>query len=1218
MRAPDGIPAGCVINEIHVCPDDGEWIVYVAGAAALSPEAAEAVRQALFCASGAQGDLRIRLEDCAKSWLDPVTVESSWDSVVRRISADSPTIGVWLGQSRCTAGPFGVVVEVPGEVQRDKLIERGCQRLVADAFVSTCACAPPEVSITVGDFEEPEAPEPPPCDEPAPSVSDRPRRAPAPATPASPGEGAASRSRRKGRQTDPGALRGRLFTDAPIAISSISEANRKVACAGQVFGKEVRPTRSGSTILTFNLTDGTDSVSCKCFCEPGEDALDLGEDCWVAVRGEMQYDQYARESVLAVRDIIPYSPPGRRDEAVDKRIELHLHTKMSAMDSVCDVGRAIRRAAEWGHAALAITDHGVVQSFPEAYAAGKKHGVKILYGMEGYLLEDGADDDGDVFHVTLLAKDAEGLAQLYAIVSDSHISHFHRHPKIVRDTLRSRRGHLLIGSACADGEVFRTAMAAADDDEIRKVAGHYDYLEIMPPRNYGFLVRGNSLESMSHVEEILARIYRIGMELGIPVVATGDVHFLDPADEIYRRVLMSGQGYSDADLQPPLYFHSTDEMMDEFAFLGPESCRAAVIDNPARVSAMIESICPVPQTLAIPQIDGAEEAIRSVAEARAREIYGDPLPEVVNARLQRELNAIIGHGYAVTYYVAAKLVEKSESDGYPVGSRGSVGSSLVATMCGITEVNPLPPHYICPNCKKSVFDHGCAVGSGYDLPDMVCPDCSRPMAKNGQSIPFETFMGFEGDKVPDIDLNFSGEHQWAIHKYAEELFGSDHVFRAGTIATIAEKTAFGFVKAYSQAKGLTLRYAEQARLARGCSGVKRTTGQHPGGLMIVPRGRNVHEFTPVQRPANDRSSSIVTTHFEYRTIHDCLLKLDLLGHDDPTAIKMLEDLTGLDSSTIPMDDAATMSLFSGTEALGLEPSATFSVGTVAIPEFGTRFVRGMLEETRPKTFGELVRISGLSHGTDVWLNNAQELISSGTAVLGQVIACRDDIMNALIQWGLAPRDSFRIMEQVRKGRGLSEADAVLMRGHGVPEWYLDSCNKIKYMFPKAHAAAYVTMAFRIAYYKVHHPLAFYAVHFAIRISDFDPAIATMSAGQLMAASLAVEEKEDSTAREKALATVYEVAAEAAMRGVRVLPVDIRLSSASAFTVEGESLRAPFASLPGLGVAAAESVVAARAERPFTSRADLRERTKLTRSHVDTLAQMGAIADLPDSDQLSLF
>jgi DNA polymerase-3 subunit alpha (Gram-positive type) len=1229
-QMPSGVPAGCAVQKVCICADSGDWTVHICAPADVDPGCAEAIQRAIADAAGVDGCVRLVFSGRE---IDPVpepsAFEAAWPSVRERIARENPALWIWLAQARCRARGDEVLLEVPSDVQRDKLLERGCVQVVAAAFACTCQSDPPRVSIEIGEFEEPEEPEVTPAEEAEEAAclqarvnvpsrdADAAKGAGGDGSAAGDGEVPERRRRRRARKPDPGAIRGRMFTVAPQPISSLGEADRKVVCAGEVFGVERRSTKSGCTILTFNITDRTDSVACKCFCDPDDPLLDLKDGTWVAIRGDMQYDQYAREPVLSVQDVVPYSPPQRADNAPVKRVELHLHTKMSAMDSVCDVEAAVRRAALWGHPAIAITDHGVVQSFPEAYSAGKKHGVKVVYGIEGYLA-DSAVDDAPTYHVTILAMNREGLQALYRLVSWSHLNHFYRHPRILRSELVAARQHLLIGSACAAGEVYRAVLQGADDAELSRIASFYDYLEIMPPRNDEFLVRSGKLGSLQDIERIIARIYRIGSQLGIPVVATGDVHFLDPADEVYRRILMAKQDYVDADKQAPLYFRTTDEMMEEFAFLGEEACNEVVLVNPLRVCDMVEQLCPVPKELAIPRIDGAEEAVRSNAYARARELYGDPLPEVVRARLEKELEAIIGNGYAVNYDIAARLVHKSVSDGYPVGSRGSVGSSLVATMCGITEVNPLPPHYRCPKCRFSLFDHGIAVESGYDLPDAACPDCGADMVKDGQSIPFETFMGFDGDKVPDIDLNFSGEYQSTIHKYAEELFGADHVFRAGTIATIAEKTAFGYVKLYAEKRGLTLRHAEQLRLARGCSGVKRTTGQHPGGLMIVPKGRDVHEFTPIQRPANDKGSDVVTTHFEYRTIHDCLLKLDLLGHDDPTAIKMLEDLTGLPSKNIPMDDPATMALFSGPESLGLDTSSGFTVGTVGIPEFGTRFVRGMLEETRPTTFGELIRISGLSHGTDVWLNNAQDLIRSGKARLGQVIACRDDIMNALIGWGLAPSDAFRIMERVRKGKGLTEDDARLMREHAVPEWYLDSCNKIKYMFPKAHAAAYVMMAFRIAYYKVHHPVQFYAVYFSIRASDFDPRIAFMSAQELLAASQSADEKPDASARDRELATIYEVAAEAVLRGIGILPVDIVRSEARAFAVEGPAIRTPLAAVPGLGVAAAESVVEARQERAFTSKQDLRDRTRLTRSQVDALAEMGAIGDLPDTDQLSLF
>jgi DNA polymerase-3 subunit alpha (Gram-positive type) len=741
----------------------------------------------------------------------------------------------------------------------------------------------------------------------------------------------------------------------------------------------------------------------------------------------------------------------------------------------------------------------------------------------------------------------------------------------------------------------------------------------MPAENNAFLVRSGRLGSLDDVRALNARIYELGKRLGIPVVATGDVHFLDPEDEVFRRVLMAGQNYQDADLQAPLYLRTTDEMLEEFSYLGDEAAREVVVSGPTGIAERIEELSPVPHELARPEIEGADESVRSSAYARATELYGDPLPGIVRDRLERELRAIIGHGYAVIYDIARRLVRKSIDNGYPVGSRGSVGSSLVAMMCGITEVNPLPPHYLCRKCRFSQFDHGHHAASGYDLPARTCPVCGAVLHKEGQGIPFEVFLGFEGDKVPDIDLNFSGEYQSEIHRYAEELFGSDHVFRAGTIATIAEKTAYGFVRAYAESRGLSLRSAEVSRLARGCSGVKRTTGQHPGGVMVLPRGRDIHEFTPVQHPANDRDSATVTTHFEYKTVHDCLLKLDLLGHDDPTMIKMLEDLTGVPASSVPMDDPQTMSIFSGVQALGLTPErAGANVGTLGIPEFGTKFVRGMLEETRPSTFAELVRISGLSHGTDVWLNNAQELIRTGKARLAEVISVRDDIMNCLIDAGMPPKVAFRIMERVRKGNGVSPEDAEIMSRYTVPEWYVDSCNKIKYMFPKAHAVAYVMMAFRIAFYKVHYPLAFYAAHFTIRASEFDSSFASMDAASMRAFMASIEAKVDATPRERNVVTVLEVAREAHERGVRFAGVDVRRSDATRFTVEGDALRLPLVTVATLGEAAAASVVEARAERPFSSVLDIRERTRLTRSQVETLREIGAIGDLPDTDQLSLF
>jgi len=1234
MSAPTSISPSCRIEKVDVYPHSRQWVVHLAGDDAIGEECCEQICVAFRKILGDSCDVYIkpaaegsgghaRPADILGCSNDPDSIDSGllqgcWEQIARRVLDRAPSVGVWLGQARCHAADGRVIVEVPGDVQRTKLAERGCAALISDALRDIAGVRAP-VSIEVGEFDALEVPGDSACMQPDVNTNAASVSRPAPSSQAPPAATEKRRGRRRRVVTDEGAIRGRRFSDAPQPLSGLIQGQKRAVVCGEVFGFEDKLTRAGLRIVSFCITDKQDSIACKCFCDPEEPPFELSEGQWARLRGDVQYDQYAREIVLVVSDIMPDSKPERRDTAEERRIELHLHTKMSAMDSVCDAESAIWQAAAWGHEAVAITDHGVVQSFPDAFAAGKKHGVKIIYGMEGYLVDDAGADDPPTYHITILARNAAGLRDLYELVSASHLKYFYRHPRLPRALLVKARSNLLIGSACAAGELFRAVLDGASDDELDRIASFYNYLEIMPAGNDEFLVRSGRLRGIDEVQAIAARIYGAGRRLGIPVVATGDVHFVEPSDEAYRRVLMAGQGYEDADHQAPLYYRTTDEMLREFAFLGERARREVVIDNPRIVAAQVECMRPVPDELATPEIEGAEDEVRTRTYVKARELYGDPLPEPVRSRLERELTSIIGNGFAVNYDIAAKLVQKSIDDGYPVGSRGSVGSSLVATMCGITEVNPLPPHYLCRDCHYSDFDHGVLVESGYDLPDSKCPRCGSKLGKEGQSIPFETFLGFDGDKVPDIDLNFSGEYQSTIHKYAEELFGADHVFRAGTIATVADKTAYGFARAYAESHRLTLRNAEISRLARGCSGVKRTTGQHPGGVMIVPKGRDVHEFTPVQHPANDRQSDIVTTHFEYKTIHDCLLKLDLLGHDDPTMIKMLEDLTGMSTGDVPMDDPATMSIFSGVEALGLDPEESgATVGTIAVPEFGTKFVRGMLEATRPRSFGELVRISGLSHGTDVWLSNAQSLIESGSARLTDVIACRDDIMNRLISDGLAPKDAFRIMERVRKGRGLADGDDQLMRDHGVPEWYIDSCNKIKYMFPKAHAAAYVTMSFRIAYFKVHHPIEFYACYFTIRASDFDSSVISMSAQDIREALSTIDANQDATGRDKSLAAIMEAVGEAKMRGITFLPVDIAKSCAARFAIENGSIRLPLVSVASLGDTAARSVVQAREERPFSSIQDLRDRTRLTRSHIDTLRDTGALAGLPETDQLSLF
>ncbi|MEA4882155.1 MAG: PolC-type DNA polymerase III [Clostridia bacterium] len=1236
MKMPAAISHACRIAQIEANLDSGEWRVRIEGKTPDDAHCSDLARAALRRVLGDVGEITVDFcgthQACLES--DAVSsewIEEHWRDVVDKVCAGAPYLGAWLAEARCVQDEGELAVEVPGEVQAAKLTEKGCSHMIA-AAIAELSGARPEVRIVVGDFtatdqgddeESPDAwvelasPPPPGDSEQRPAgdwAESKPRTTPT-RTETEPKR----RGRRRPVVTAEGAIRGRLIAEAPQSIAEIAQGQKKAVVAGELFDVDERQTKSGLYVISFCITDLTDSITCKFFRDADEPRAELADGQWVKVRGELQYDQYARETVIMASDIVPYAKRERMDLSAEKRVELHLHTKMSALDSVCEVQAVIRQAAAWGHPAVAITDHGVVQAFPDAYAEARKLGIKVIYGMEAYLVDDPADDGAHMFHMTVLARNRDGLQGLYHLVTDSHLRYFHRHPRVPREAIAQYRSGLLIGSACESGELFRAMLANAPDEEIQRIAGFYDYLEVMPPGNNAFLVRSGALPDVRGVQNLTARIHDLGRKLGIPVVATGDVHFLNPRDEVYRRILMAGQGYEDADSQAPLYFHTTDEMLEEFSFLGEEICREVVIENPRKIAGMIDDMKPVPDELATPEIEGADDEVRSQAHRRAKELYGDPLPETVADRLGRELDAIIGHGYAVNYDIAAKLVRKSVEAGYPVGSRGSVGSSLVATMCGITEVNPLPPHYLCPSCHYSDFDHGLPAESGYDLPSATCPQCGCALAKDGQNIPFETFLGFEGDKVPDIDLNFSGEYQGAIHKYAEELFGADHVFRAGTIATIADKTAYGFVKAYAESHGLVMRQAEAARLARGCSGVKRTTGQHPGGLMIVPKGRDVHEFTPVQHPANDRNSETVTTHFEYKTIHECLLKLDLLGHDDPTMIKMLEDLTGMRSGSIPMDDPETIAIFASIDPLKLRANPTgLTCGTVAIPEFGTKFVRGMLDETKPRSFADLVRISGLSHGTDVWLTNAQELIAAGRACLSDVIACRDDIMIRLIRDGLPPKTAFKIMEKVRKGKGLTDEDAAAMKGHSVPDWYINSCNKIKYMFPKAHAAAYVTMAFRIAYFKVHYPIQFYAAYFSIRAAEFEAQIATMSVNDMIAAMDSIETKADATSREKNLTTVLEVVAEAKLRGVEFLPVSIGSSEATRFSVEDGALRIPLVTVSSLGEAAAASVIDARCERPFSSIADVRGRTRLTRSHIDALREMGGFDGLPETDQLSLF
>lgn len=1210
-------------------------------------------------------------------------------------------------------------------------------------------------------------------------------------------------------------------------LDSIIEEERRVVIQGYVFDAETKELKSGRTLCTFKITDYTNSILVKLFARDKDDAKTLqsiNKGMWLKVRGSIQNDTFVRDLVMIANDINEVKPKERLDTAEEgkKRVELHLHSPMSQMDAVTSISTLVGQAKKWGHEAIAITDHAVVQAFPEAYSASKKHGIKMIYGLEANIVDDGVpivynqshllledatyvvfdvettglsavydtiielaavkvkngemidrfesfanpheplsattieltgitDDmvkdapdvdevlrkfkewvadsvlvahnasfdmgflnvgykrllgekkadnpvidtlelaralypelknhrlntlckkfdieltqhhraiydaeatgyllikmlkdvaergvlyhdemneklgDGKTyqrsrpFHAILLAQNEVGLKNLFKLVSLSHIEYFYRLPRIPRSVLNKHREGLLVGSGCDKGEVFE-GMMQKSPEEVEEIATFYDYLEVHPPEVYSHLIELELVRNEAALRDIIKNIVKLGEKLNIPVVATGNVHYLNKEDKIYRKILISSQGGANPlnrHTLPNVHFRTTNEMLEAFQFLGEEKAEEIVVKNSQYIASLIGEVKPIKDELFTPKIEGAEDEIRKMSYDRAKSIYGDPLPEIVEARLEKELKSIIGHGFAVIYLISHKLVKKSLDDGYLVGSRGSVGSSFVATMTEITEVNPLPPHYVCPDCKHSEFFNDGSVGSGFDLPDKDCPKCGAKYNKDGHDIPFETFLGFKGDKVPDIDLNFSGEYQPRAHNYTKVLFGEDNVYRAGTIGTVAEKTAYGFVKGYANDHNIHMRGAEVDRLVQGCTGVKRTTGQHPGGIIVVPDYMDIYDFSPIQYPADDTSAEWRTTHFDFHSIHDNLLKLDILGHDDPTVIRMLQDLSGIDPKTIPTDDPEVMKIFSGTESLGVtEEQIMCKTGTLGIPEFGTRFVRQMLEDTKPTTFSELVQISGLSHGTDVWLGNAQELIQNGTCTLSEVIGCRDDIMVYLIYQGLEPSLAFKIMEFVRKGKGLQPEWEEEMRKNGVPEWYIDSCKKIKYMFPKAHATAYVLMAVRIAYFKVHFPLLYYATYFTVRADDFD--IETMIKGST-AIRAKIEEINakglDATPKEKSLLTVLEMALEMCERGFSFQKVDLYRSSATEFIIDGDSLIPPFNSIPGLGTNAAINIVKAREEGEFLSKEDLRERSRISKTILEYLDNHGCLKTLPEQNQLSLF
>ena len=1032
---------------------------------------------------------------------------------------------------------------------------------------------------------------------------------------------------------------GKPFKGAAVPMKDLNLDMGIVIVEGRVFHVEHKELKKRNAwVINFDMTDNTSSIRVSRFMENKEakPILDgIEEDAVVQVQGKLQVDNYTNEMVLKPLAIQPGSMPKRKDLAQgEKRVELHLHTVMSNMDALTVTKAAIKQAAAWGHKAIAITDHGCCQSFTDALhtvedwkgapkVAGTDETIKILYGCEGYLVED--EDAKYPWHVILFAKNQMGLRNLYHLITDSNLKYFKRNRnRIPRFELERLREGLIIGSACEAGELFQAILRGDSDEELKRIASFYDYLEIQPLANNRFMLEKGLAKDEEQLRDYNRTVVRLGEELGKMVVATGDVHFLNPEDEIFRHILLATKGFDDADKPNPLYFRTTDEMLKEFAYLGEEKAYEIVVTNPNRIADMCDNIRPVPHNLFAPKIENSVEDLKALVYGKMHRLYGENPPELIVKRVETELNDIITCHYDVIYMSAQKLVQNSLEHGYLVGSRGSVGSSIVAYMSGITEVNSFPPHYRCPNedCKYTTFDVPKGYECGADLPDAVCPKCGTPYAKEGFNIPFETFLGFGGDKVPDIDLNFSGEYQANAHAYCTEMFGKSHVFRAGTVGTVAEKTAFGYVKKYLSERGKVASAAEMTRLATGCVGVRRTTGQHPGGLVVIPQENEIWDFCPVQHPADDPNSDQITTHFEYHSMEENLLKLDMLGHDDPTMIRMMEDMTGVDAKTIPLDDKDTMSIFTSSKVLGYEDDPILGpTGAVAVPEFNTRFTRGVLLDTKPEKFDFLVRISGYTHGTDVWLGNAKDLIVSGTARVDQTIGCRDDIMIYLISCGLPEKRAFKIMEAVRKGRGLPDGAEEEMKAAGVPDWYIGSCKKIQYLFPKAHAVAYVMMAFRIAWFKVNYPLAFYSAYFYRRSQKggFDSLLMTGGMDMVVANIRAIESNEDATAKDEDMLTTLEVVYEFYLRGFEFAPISLYHSHATKFLIHEGKLLPPFVAVSGLGETAAWDLMNGREGKNFLSIEEVALACpKVSKTHMQMLKEAGAFGDLPETSQVNLF